>query len=633
MTPGTRLDCTMMTKLLWIVFLLFTVLYLTRTVFGWFYLSVYDATVKFYPSRLHCIDPELKFENLAEQKNFRLAKFYHLFVDPDLVPSPAQRKTITTIISRPPLQELDVEEKLLLWQFRYFLSKKRKGLVKCMKCVDWKSPREKTEALKILYRWETDILTEEALELLGYRFAENIEVRTFAVDNLKGVSNEECLGILLQLVQALRYEKNMCQSELGKFIVQRACSSVEMTCNLHWYCQVEATAGDSHSQMFKKFHDEEFIPGLPREMLDMLKKQEDFMKALGKIYEEVKSGEKKHDRKKKIAKLSGILKEGDFTRELFNNASWQLMQDTTVRLPLDPSLKVKGIKHEKCFIFNSARQPMSISVETTNPNVPVKHIIYKAGDDLRQDQLVIQLINLMDTILKRNGVDCKLTHYNVVATSIDGGLVERVPDCESMSLRDDKKSVQNFLRRYNPSESEPYGIRKEALENYIKSCAGYCVISFILGIRDRHLDNILIIEDGRLFHIDFGHIFGRDPIDRPLAPLMKITQEMVTGIGGENSKGYQHFKSISCSVYNILRKHAALILNLLMLMLHANIPGIVGDGKVDPKMSIMKVQEKFMLNLKDTEAIQYMQNVITDSVGSFSGRLLDWAHEVELLIT
>jgi phosphatidylinositol kinase/protein kinase (PI-3 family) len=68
-------------------------------------------------------------------------------------------------------------------------------------------------------------------------------------------------------------------------------------------------------------------------------------------------------------------------------------------------------------------------------------------------------------------------------------------------------------------------------------------------------------------------------------------------------------------------------------MLHANIPDIVGDGKVDPKMSIMKVQEKFMLNLKDTEAIQYMQNVITDSVGSFSGRLLDWAHEVELLIT
>jgi hypothetical protein len=39
------------------------------------------------------------------------------------------------------------------------------------------------------------------------------------------------------------------------------------------------------------------------------------------------------------------------------------------------------------------------------------------------------------------------------------------------------------------------------------------------------------------------------------------------------------------------------------------------------------------VNLKDTEAIQYMQNVIADSVGSLSGRLLDWAHEVELLIT
>lgn len=162
--------------------------------------------------------------------------------------------------------------------------------------------------------------------------------------------------------------------------------------------------------------------------------------------------------------------------------------------------------------------------------------MFKQGDDVRQDQLVLQMFSLMDFILKKINYDFKFTIYNVLPFSEDDGMVEFVPRCTTIS------DIQNKMKTYleETSKKNNYDLEK-VIETYIDSCAGYCVVTYLLGIGDRHLENLMIDESGHMFHVDFGYIFGKNPPKKSTMPPIRICKEMIECMGGFESKNYKKF--------------------------------------------------------------------------------------------
>jgi len=69
-------------------------------------------------------------------------------------------------------------------------------------------------------------------------------------------------------------------------------------------------------------------------------------------------------------------------------------------------------------------------------------VMYKS-EDLRQDQLVVQMITLIDRIWKSVNLDLRLTPYRVLATGPDDGLVEFIEHTSTLTdvLKDFNQDV------------------------------------------------------------------------------------------------------------------------------------------------------------------------------------------------
>lgn len=93
------------------------------------------------------------------------------------------------VLNYAPSQPLTSEEKDLIWKFRFYLARDKRGLTKFLKSVTWRDSSEVKQAVEELLPQWTEIDTDDALELLGPSTVDS-RVRAFAVRQLSRADDD-----------------------------------------------------------------------------------------------------------------------------------------------------------------------------------------------------------------------------------------------------------------------------------------------------------------------------------------------------------------------------------------------------------------------------------------------------------
>mmetsp|Transcript_15279 Transcript_15279/g.14843 ORF Transcript_15279/g.14843 Transcript_15279/m.14843 type:complete len:215 (-) Transcript_15279:32-676(-) len=160
---------------------------------------------------------------------------------------------------------------------------------------------------------------------------------------------------------------------------------------------------------------------------------------------------------------------------------------------------------------------------------------------------------------------------------------------------------------------------KKARNNFMCSLAGYSLACYILNIKDRHNQNIMIDAHGHIIHIDYGFILSIAPgkgFNIEQAPF-KLTQEFVDVLGGSKSKKFLEYMNLLKTGFMALQEHADKILVLVEMMMlgQQDLPCFQGD-----QATMKELKERFFPTKKkmsEGEAAKFIDSLVLQAYGNW----------------
>jgi len=306
-----------------------------------------------------------------------------------------------------------------------------------------------------------------------------------------------------------------------------------------------------------------------------------------------------------VAKNGGLADNVDCIQFWIKISKMTHQDDEKIKVPYDLQLMdpvnqlgppLRYVKIKK--VINSNSKPLLVETYGRDESDRIflsSTFILKQGDDLRKDKscmLVFKWINHMfitsnSRNLKYGDALVKILTYNVIPMTNTFGCIQLIPNCVPL---------QHILTLKTYIASNP-GL----MTNLVTTAAGSYIASYIMGIRDRHFDNILIREtDCVLFHIDMNYVMG-EKVTGLDANKFGITKEFYDILGKVN---YEVFIDLACHAFLQLRSNHEELINFACLAF---------SYVVDYKVIRHHMHRRLKLQFTDEQAREWLTKKLTDA--------------------
>lgn len=516
---------------------------------------------------------------------------------------------VKDIIVRDPLSPLTREERDIVLYCRDYICTIPSALEIFLKSINWLDPLQVHLAKNYLKKWKK-ITPEDAISLLDARFPDS-HVREYAISVLRDMTDDLMNLYMLQMCQCLVFEPQVV-NPLSDFLVEKSIQNPTQVGVIFFWNACVSMKNPLFKQRLSIILSFIFSIKGPQ-FFTQMNKSNDFYKEMYLIG---------RDGKAKFAMSPGSNEDKKnatkaFVQERLKNMRINGEKVENFYFPIHNSYYGKYIDSEISSVFGSKMVPIKISAVSSDDSI--LNVIFKSGDDLRQDVLTLQILKVMDKMWLENDLDLKITSYKVLPTGITEGFIQFITGKEIDGLQMvqgfagalDRELLLKYLRKQGleiVNGAPRYDLIKQQ-ENFVKSLAGFCVATCVMGIGDRHLGNVMIKDNGIFFHIDYGHILGnvkyKFGIKRERAPFL-LTPEMAhvyTKTGREDQ-----FKLCCVKAYNILRKNANRLINLYIIMSTAGLP------ELNSITDVIFLRDRLNLDKKnDEDAGNYFIGLINQS--------------------
>lgn len=275
----------------------------------------------------------------------------------------------------------------MLWKHRNTLIRNPSNLSLLALSTDWADRSSVQEMYRLLQECPK-MSPYKALYLLDSRFPDP-KIRAYAVRCMFPLSDYEMSQLMLQLVQVidnlfglliladlpliqvLKFEPSH-DSSLCRFLLRRAILNPETVGHsLYWMLFTEKHVNDAHHHCQVLL--ELFLNGCEGYRVE-IGHQMYILKKLAAVCQSVIS-----------------INNAEARNNALREALSSLVLPSKFQLPLSAYMVCSGINVNKCRVMNSKKRPLWLSFQNAEPGSPNHVVLYKYGDDLRQDLLTLQV--------------------------------------------------------------------------------------------------------------------------------------------------------------------------------------------------------------------------------------------------